>query len=97
MTQLPIAMFADTQFAATPLEARPGDLLMILTDGRTEVFDGAERELRTPESSGYGSGLTMMFLTNTLLLGSWPCSAKVPLEISRAFMSAGRSTPSGSV
>ena len=44
MTQLPIAMFEDTQFAATPLEARPGDLFVILTDGLTEVFDGAERE-----------------------------------------------------
>ena len=44
MTQLPIAMFEDTQFAATPLEARPGDLFVILTDGLTEVFDRAERE-----------------------------------------------------
>ena len=44
MTQLPIAMFEDTQFAATPLDARPGDLFVILTDGLTEVFDGAERE-----------------------------------------------------
>ena len=44
MTQLPIAMFEDTQFAATPLEARAGDLFVILTDGLTEVFDGAQRE-----------------------------------------------------
>ena len=44
MTQLPIAMFEETQFAATPLDARPGDLFVILTDGLTEVFDGAERE-----------------------------------------------------
>jgi hypothetical protein len=39
----------------------------------------------------------MMFFTSTLLFGSWPCSANVPLEMRRAFMSAGRSTPSGSV
>ena len=44
MTQLPIAMFEETQFAATPLDARPGDLFVILTDGLTEVFDRAERE-----------------------------------------------------
>ena len=42
-------------------------------------------------------GFTMMFLTRTLLFGSWPWIANVPLEIRRAFMSAGRSTPSGSV
>lgn len=46
---------------------------------------------------GYGSGLTMMFLTSTLLFGSWPWIAKVPLEIRRAAMSAGRSALSGSV
>jgi len=44
MTQLPIAMFEDTQFAATPLEACAGDLFVILTDGLTEVFDRAQRE-----------------------------------------------------
>ena len=44
MTQLPIAMFEDTTFAATRVDARPGDLFVILTDGLTEVFDGADRE-----------------------------------------------------
>ena len=44
MTQLPIAMFEDTVFAATPLDTRPGDLFVILTDGLTEVFDRAEQE-----------------------------------------------------
>jgi len=44
MTQLPIAMFADTQFAATPLAAEPGDLFVILTDGLTEAFDRRDQE-----------------------------------------------------
>jgi sigma-B regulation protein RsbU (phosphoserine phosphatase) len=44
MTQLPIAMFEGTAFAATPVDARPGDLFVILTDGLTEVFDAGEQE-----------------------------------------------------
>jgi serine phosphatase RsbU (regulator of sigma subunit) len=45
MTQLPIAMFPDTTYQATPLETAPGDLFVILTDGLTEVFDRREQEL----------------------------------------------------
>ena len=45
MAQLPIAMFEDTQFTATPLAAEPGDLFVILTDGLTEVFDARGQEL----------------------------------------------------
>jgi hypothetical protein len=44
MTQLPIAMFEDTAFVATPVDSRPGDLFVILTDGLTEVFDRREQE-----------------------------------------------------
>jgi len=44
MSQLPIAMFPDTAYAATPLDAAPGDLFVILTDGLTEVFDRREQE-----------------------------------------------------
>jgi sigma-B regulation protein RsbU (phosphoserine phosphatase) len=44
MTQLPIAMFDGTAYAAAPLEAAPGDLYVILTDGLTEVFDKREQE-----------------------------------------------------
>jgi serine phosphatase RsbU (regulator of sigma subunit) len=44
MTQLPIAMFPDTGYTATPLEAVPGDLFVILTDGLTEAFDRREQE-----------------------------------------------------
>jgi serine phosphatase RsbU (regulator of sigma subunit) len=44
MSQLPIAMFADTAFAATTVDSRPGDLFVIVTDGLTEVFDRHERE-----------------------------------------------------
>ena len=45
MAQLPIAMFEDTHFTATPLAAEPGDLFVILTDGLTEVFDARGQEL----------------------------------------------------
>jgi serine phosphatase RsbU (regulator of sigma subunit) len=45
MTQLPIAMFDDTAYTATPIAAVPGDLFLILTDGLTEVFDRREQEL----------------------------------------------------
>jgi serine phosphatase RsbU (regulator of sigma subunit) len=44
MMQLPIAMFPDTAYTATRLEAAPGDLFVILTDGLTEVFDRREEE-----------------------------------------------------
>jgi serine phosphatase RsbU (regulator of sigma subunit) len=44
MTQLPVAMFPDTAYTAMPLDAAPGDLFVILTDGLTEVFDRRERE-----------------------------------------------------
>jgi serine phosphatase RsbU (regulator of sigma subunit) len=44
MTQLPVAMFPATAYAATPLDAAPGDLFVILTDGLTEVFDRREQE-----------------------------------------------------
>ena len=44
MTQLPVAMFPDTGYTATPIEAGPGDLFVILTDGLTEVFDRREQE-----------------------------------------------------
>jgi serine phosphatase RsbU (regulator of sigma subunit) len=44
MVQLPVAMFPDTAYTSTRLDASPGDLFVILTDGLTEVFDRRERE-----------------------------------------------------
>jgi serine phosphatase RsbU (regulator of sigma subunit) len=44
MNQLPIAMFADTAYTAVPIDAAPGDLFVILTDGLTEVFDRRDQE-----------------------------------------------------
>jgi serine phosphatase RsbU (regulator of sigma subunit) len=44
MTQLPVAMFPDTVYTATALDAAPGDLFVILTDGLTEAFDRREQE-----------------------------------------------------
>ena len=42
---LPLAMFADTSYSTQAIEFRPGDLLTIVTDGLTEVFDREDREL----------------------------------------------------
>jgi serine phosphatase RsbU (regulator of sigma subunit) len=44
MPQLPLAMFADTVYTSPVLPCSPGDVFVILTDGLTEVFDGADRE-----------------------------------------------------
>jgi len=42
--QVPLAMFSDTLFTSAAVTCEPGDLLVILTDGLTEVFDSADRE-----------------------------------------------------
>lgn len=42
--QLPIAMFSDRLFTSACLTCEPGDLLVILTDGLTEVFDRTDQE-----------------------------------------------------
>jgi serine phosphatase RsbU (regulator of sigma subunit) len=42
--QVPVAMFSDYQFATAAVTCEPGDLLVILTDGLTEVFDSADHE-----------------------------------------------------
>jgi phosphoserine phosphatase RsbU/P len=42
--QVPLAMFSDRLFTSGGVTCQPGDLLVILTDGLTEVFDGADRE-----------------------------------------------------
>jgi len=44
MAQLPVAMFPNTVYSSTHLDAAPGDLFVILTDGLTEVFDRGGRE-----------------------------------------------------
>ena len=43
--QVPLAMFDDREFAEAPLACEPGDLLVLVTDGLTEVFDARDREL----------------------------------------------------
>jgi serine phosphatase RsbU (regulator of sigma subunit) len=42
--QVPLAMFSDRLFTSGGVACKPGDLLVILTDGLTEVFDRADRE-----------------------------------------------------
>ena len=41
----PVAMFANTQFHTGTIDFQPGDILAIVTDGLTEVFDSKEKEL----------------------------------------------------
>jgi serine phosphatase RsbU (regulator of sigma subunit) len=43
--QVPVAMFSDRAFTSARTSCAPGDLFVILTDGLTEVFDRADREL----------------------------------------------------
>lgn len=38
-------MFEETTFGSCTIDARPGDLFALLTDGIVEVFDGDNREL----------------------------------------------------
>ena len=42
--QVPFAMFSDRRVTSGGVACEPGNLLVILTDGVTEVFDGADRE-----------------------------------------------------
>jgi hypothetical protein len=42
--QIPLAMFEDYLFRCERITPEPGDLLMIVTDGLTEVFDASDRE-----------------------------------------------------
>ena len=43
--QIPVGMFENYRFTSATVECVPGDLLALLTDGLTEVFDRADREL----------------------------------------------------
>ena len=43
--QIPVGMFEDRTFTSASVECAPGHLLVLLTDGLTEVFDAADREL----------------------------------------------------
>lgn len=42
---LPVAMFPDTQFQTGTFDFLPGDILAIVTDGLTEVFNSRNKEL----------------------------------------------------
>jgi hypothetical protein len=44
-SNLPIGMFKNQSFAVSKLTLVPGDLLALITDGFTEVFDSHEREM----------------------------------------------------
>jgi Stage II sporulation protein E (SpoIIE) len=46
---VPIGLFKDQSFAASHLSLQPGDLLAIVTDGFTEVFDSKEHEMGIEE------------------------------------------------
>jgi serine phosphatase RsbU (regulator of sigma subunit) len=42
--QIPIGMFADYRFTASTIDCERGDLLALITDGLTEVFDAKDDE-----------------------------------------------------
>ena len=44
-SNLPIGMFKDQTFTVSKLTLMPGDLIALITDGFTEVFDSEEREI----------------------------------------------------
>lgn len=44
-SNLPIGMFKDQAFTVSKLTLMPGDLIALITDGFTEVFDSEEREI----------------------------------------------------
>lgn len=44
-SNIPIGMFKDQQFAISKIDLPAGDLLALITDGFTEVFDKKEREI----------------------------------------------------
>jgi hypothetical protein len=44
LPQIPLAMFEDHPFSCQRIAPEPGDLLMIVTDGLTEVFDASDHE-----------------------------------------------------
>lgn len=45
----PIGMFKDATYPVSKVNLSPGDLLALITDGFTEVFDGQEREIGIEE------------------------------------------------
>ena len=48
-SNLPIGLFKDQSFAISNLSLLPGDLLAVITDGFTEVFDSKEKEIGMEE------------------------------------------------
>jgi sigma-B regulation protein RsbU (phosphoserine phosphatase) len=42
--QIPVGMFEDYRFTSATLECAPGDLLALITDGLTEVFDAKDEQ-----------------------------------------------------
>ena len=48
-SNVPLGIFKDQIFAISKLTLQPGDLLSLITDGFTEVFDSEERELGLEE------------------------------------------------
>ena len=45
MPQMAVGMFDTVEFQASTVDCRRGDLLALMTDGITEVFDNEQREL----------------------------------------------------
>jgi serine phosphatase RsbU (regulator of sigma subunit) len=51
--QLPLGFFEETTFVSARLRCAPGDLLVLVTDGLTEVFDPQDREFGLDRVKAY--------------------------------------------
>jgi serine phosphatase RsbU (regulator of sigma subunit) len=45
IAHVPVAMFDGSRYSSAPVLYAPGDLFVLMTDGMTEVFDAADRQL----------------------------------------------------
>ena len=68
-----LGMFPDSRYEETSVTLEPGDSVLLFSDGATEVFDSADRELGTEglirlvREQGGGSGFSLKKLEEQLL------------------------------
>jgi hypothetical protein len=70
IAHVPVAMFEGMRYSSAPLPCEPGDLLVLITDGLTEVFDQADVQLGIDpikETIRRGAGLPLAELLDTIL------------------------------
>jgi len=68
-----LGMFENAHFVETEVQLEPGDILLLFTDGATELFDAAERDLgseglvRLVREQANGNGFSLKKLAEQLL------------------------------